>query len=525
MNIKKFHILSNVNTGKKIALVFLMFFISSSVLLTGMIKGISDIEEKYCSENENTVLSSTEQYISMSIENIVSIAKTIYTNNSLYSLLNTEYETPAEYYDALYHLKENNSLIITENQNIKKYTIYTDNSTIISGGNIIHLSNVRNEAWYQRFIELNKAMIVYCDDEKQSFSLIRKLDYDTINTGESYLKIDFNNAVIENYFDNLDFGGKLYVINGGVLIFSNTDAKSVRDIKITPEYKCHVKNYYTSELEYYAVESKHSIPEIISGNISYIIPFVVMFAVSAIISVFVIINITSRSKKFTMLLRSESELAKLESSFGGNDEIGRMFSECIMIFDKLQFSQREYNKCNDALEKSYSNSRCLLLQALHLDTKILCFEKYPIENNGIDFSVPVPIELEFKMLEKHLKNRKIKNYKVDMENFTDKISVLPFSVIMIADDLVHCSDEKIFISAYSDGKCLNISFKTDAEISSGKILKLRALFEDYPHQTDFDFHAGFIYNHYLRIKNYYENNVSIIINNDDDFCFTVIFVL
>jgi len=524
MNIGKFHILSNMNTGKKITVVFILFLISSALLLAGMIKGISDAEKKYHSENVSTVLNSTEQYIDSSIENIVAIAKTIYTNNSLYSFLNKKYQNPAEYYDSLYQLENNNSLIITENQIIKKYTIYTDNPTVMNGKNIASLSTVKNEKWYQRFHSLEKPLIIYGDKDTRSFSLIRVLDYEPIDTGECCLKIDFNNSIIENYFDNLDFYGKLYVISGGTLLFSNTDEENAEDINITTDYKCYVRNYYTAELEYYAFEQNHTLFQIIKENIYYILPFAVVFLISAIVSLSVIINITSRTKKFNSVLRSENELSKIKSAFGGNDEIGKMFSNCVMIFDKLQFKQRELKKCSDSLEKSYDNSRRLLLHALHLDIKNTCFKKYPMENPDLDFSVPVPVKTEFEMLRKHLKNRNI-NYEIKLDSISDEISVLPFSIIMTADDLIHSDNDSISVTASANSECLNISFRTTAEISSGKILKLRTLFEDYPHQTDFDFRPGFIYNNYRRIKNYYNSNVCASISSDDGFCLTLTFII
>lgn len=520
----KLHFLSNINISKKILIVFILIFLSSILLFLGTFKIILNSEEKYQSENENTILNSTEQYISASIENVVSIAKTIYTNNSIYSLLNKEYQTSAEYYDAFYQLQNNNSLIIAENQNVKNYTVYSDNPTILNGGNICRLSDVKSQDWYKRFCELDKSMIFYCDNQNQNFSLIRKLDYYTVTTGSCYLKIDLNTKIIDDYFNNLDFSGSLYVISGGVLIFSNTDEKTVDDINITPEYKCYVKNYYTSELEYYAREKNHSFFEIISSNISYFLPFIILFSISLILAVLVSADIVFRTKKFSKILRSDSLLAKTENSYGGKDELGRIFSNCINLFDRLQFQQREYKKSCDALNKSYDNSKRLLIQALNLDVKNVCIKKYPIENPDLDFSSPVPINLEFDMLKKHLVNKNL-NADISIEPMPEYISVLPFSVIMIADDLSPSGNEKLSISASLKNNSLSILFTSSADVSSGKILKLRAIFEDYPHQTDFDFSPGFYYNRYMRIKNYYGSNVNISISSDENFSLNLIYYI
>ena len=140
-NIKKYkkknkgNLISNIKINTKLILIFLIFVLSLSFVFIIMIRDLSKSDEKYKKEMEETTISAVEQYINTSIDNVVSIANTLYTNSTLYEFLNKNYDTSTEYYDAFYQIKKNNSLSVAESQNITKYTIYTENKTILSGGN------------------------------------------------------------------------------------------------------------------------------------------------------------------------------------------------------------------------------------------------------------------------------------------------------------------------------------------------------------------------------------------------------
>ena len=209
-NIKKYkkknkgNLISNIKINTKLILIFLIFVLSLSFVFIIMIRDLSKSDEKYKKEMEETTISAVEQYINTSIDNVVSIANTLYTNSTLYEFLNKNYDTSTEYYDAFYQIKKNNSLSVAESQNITKYTIYTENKTILSGGNFSSSLN-SSEEWYNYFVKANKPMIIYCDQQENKMSLIRKLDFYTLNSGNCYLKIDINLNLMHDYFNNINF--------------------------------------------------------------------------------------------------------------------------------------------------------------------------------------------------------------------------------------------------------------------------------------------------------------------------------
>ena len=201
---KKIGFISDMRADTRFLIIFISVIISICVAVVSAIVLVSTNHEDEKLQSEQTIIAASEQYIDTSIENIVAIAKTVYTNNTLYDFLNVDYATSADYYDAYYKMTENNSLIIAENNNIRKFTIYTDNKSILNGGNISNLEDVKKAEWYNDFINIKKDMIVYCDSENGYLSIIRKLDYYKIDTGDCLLKIDFNQKNLTQNFKDIE---------------------------------------------------------------------------------------------------------------------------------------------------------------------------------------------------------------------------------------------------------------------------------------------------------------------------------
>ena len=88
-NIKKYkkknkgNLISNIKINTKLILIFLIFVLSLSFVFIIMIRDLSKSDEKYKKEMEETTISAVEQYINTSIDNVVSIANTLYTNSTL----------------------------------------------------------------------------------------------------------------------------------------------------------------------------------------------------------------------------------------------------------------------------------------------------------------------------------------------------------------------------------------------------------------------------------------------------------
>lgn len=107
--------------------------------------------------------------ISNTISSIGETAKSIYTSKYINSFLMQEYESAPEYvltYQEFFkdHLLEN---ILGMNNLV--FTFYTDNETIVNGGKVNKIENIRETKAYQSLVEQKKSKgIFFVYDESRN---------------------------------------------------------------------------------------------------------------------------------------------------------------------------------------------------------------------------------------------------------------------------------------------------------------------------------------------------------------------
>ena len=218
---RRFAPFSNTPVGIKNAILVVMMLLAVLTIWGSMVRTIKLTQKEKYRQMEHTVVTASEQIVNLSVESAVSIAKNIYTNETIYDFLNEHYSSEAEYYAAYYPLQRNTALNIAETNIVKRCTIYTKNPTVLTGGGIKKLDTAVNDYWYKYFKELNKSTVLCIDQEKNEFILIRKLDYYNLETGDSYLCLELNSKVISEFADSLDFDGELYIMSGNHVLYTS----------------------------------------------------------------------------------------------------------------------------------------------------------------------------------------------------------------------------------------------------------------------------------------------------------------
>lgn len=483
-----------------------MSILASVVVIIAMIKGIYNSQEKKHDEMQKTIVTASEQLMEMTIESGVNIAKSIYINENIYTFLNTEYSSSSDYYDAFYNLKHNNPMSIADTNIINDYIVYTENSTILTGGNISSFTPVLDSEWYHEYKKLDKPMILYIDSETDTVSIIRRLDFQSLKTGESCLKLDLNMNLLRNYCDTLDFNGELYIINGGSLIYSNIPDITIENTGINPEFECYIKNYYTADIEYYAFEKRTPVTTFIHENILFIIIFVVIIAVAFITGNFFTYDIKKRIQHISEMLTGE---IRLKHSRNGKDEIGELLDICIKFSEKLAARNSDYRRTNEEFIETNSRYNELFATAMRLDAELNIFEKYPEVCQR--YSKYITFEEETENIRQITQN-------INSSGKTD-IKIPAYSLMMIADDL---SDDSLSIDIDKSNDNADIIFRRSIIPESAKILKLYAIFEDSNITDEYSFSQDNPYNAYIRLIHCFGDKLSVEINNKNNFTLHII---
>lgn len=514
----KLNYILNMNRKTRINLIILILITLSAVFDLIVVKNIIDSEKKHKAEIEQTVVTASEQYINFFIENVVAIGKNIYTNSNIYDFLDKNYDSALEYYDAFYELESNNYLMPAENSGIKKCTVYTDNPTVLNGGNIMNLSSFKNEKWYTQFQKLSKPMILFCNKDTKSFSIIRKLDYYNLQTGECYLRLDLNSDTIKETLSKFEFKGKLYIMSDGVLFYSNQSDVQDDDVDISQDYICYTQNYYSADMEFFAYSENNSFPDSIRQNFIIELIFLIILAADIFMLYFIIKSYIVRINKSVRFYEENRSFAGLPKEYIGNDDLGHLYMHCISLSDKLTLKQHEYERCRDILIKRSSSVNELLISALSLDSVNSFVMKYPSDKYIYgDFTQRIPLEKEFEILyslEKYgMKVSVDKN--IDCEN----LFILPFSLAGTAAYFLEYDKNTELNIECCDGFLMS-DIKISCKLPQSKALKFHAVFEN-SFQQEISFINGYEFNPFIRLKKYYSSGVSEIISEEDGFRLTI----
>lgn len=478
-----------------------MSILSSVVIIIAMVNGIYNSQEQKHDEMQKTIVTASEQLMEMTVESGVNIAKSIYINENIYDFLNTEYSSSSDYYDAFYNLKNNNPMSIADTNIINDYIVYTENPTILTGGSISSFTPALNSDWYHEYKKLDKPMILYIDSETDTVSIIRRLDFQSLKTGESCLKLDLNMNLLRNYCDALDFNGELYIINGGSLIYSNIPDVTIENTGINPEFECYIKNYYTADIEYYAYEKRIPVITFIHENLLFIILFIVILAITLIIGKLFTYDIKKRIQNISEMITSEIHLKHFRN---GKDEIGELLDMFIKFSEKLAARNSDYRRTNEEFIETSSRYNELFATAMRLDAELAISEKYPEICRRYS---------KYMTFEEETENIRRVTQNVISSGTTD-IKIPAYSLMMIAEDL---SDESLSVDINKNHDSADIIFRRNIIPEPAKILRLHAIFEDSNITDQYSFSQNNPYNAYIRLIHCFGNRLSTEINNRNNF--------
>ena len=118
-------------------------------------------------------------------------------------------------------------------------TLYTDNSTIVSGGTVRNLDLIRESGWYRDLNEKGTEQMLYFAYEpevsgavmhpERHVYFVRKMNYYGGGQSEKLFKIEMDYSTINKNLQNLNYDTPVYICHEGKIIFSNRDGENIGD--------------------------------------------------------------------------------------------------------------------------------------------------------------------------------------------------------------------------------------------------------------------------------------------------------
>ena len=498
-------------------LVFLLIM-AVLILCTVTVRTISATQQDKYKRMEDTAVTAAEQIMNMSVETAVSIAKNIYTNEAIYEFLNTRFASASSYYETYYPLQQNTAMNLAETNIVKRCTIYTENPTILTGGNIQKLEPAKTSFWYQAFQRMGKPTILCINPDTASLVLIRKLDYHSLVTGDSYVCLEMNNTIMGQFVENLGFEGELYVLSGSNLLYSSQDSvKSVDDVQITTDYECITRNYYTVDIEFYSRAVRRSWADHLQENRWLLIGLAVVLLFIIVFSFMMLFNIRKRINSVTAQYAQDGTITGLEKGKNGKDEVGQLLDVCSEIAKHIEDKGDESQKNADTLMRQSSAYNALFMTAMRQDAELAVAERMPdlrVEKSA----AMVPLEKELELLKKAASKL---GARINAEEIPEDKWIVPaYSLLLIADDVFRrYIDPSLTVTSLDD--TAYITFESPKTPKVKDMLKLRAIFEDSNISEVYDFNRSYRFNPYMRLKACLGSDANIEITDRNMFRLTL----
>ncbi len=494
----------------KFLIVDALIILSISSAFITAVRTISATSREKGKRSESAVITASEQIMDMGIESAVSIAKSIYSNEAIYSFLDHIYESTSEYYEAFYPLQQNTAMGISDFNIVKECTIYTDNPSVLTGGNVKQLEKYKSSSWYKNYRKLNKSILLSIDPKTGVLTLVRKLDYNNISTGESFICLDFNMSMLADYFDHLGYDGELYIVSGGSLIYSsNDDIKSAEDIEITPNFGCISRNYYSVDIEYYSSEAKSNFMKHLFSNKMFMFSNWITLILIGVISVLMSHGIKKRADDALAEYTDTGSILSLRDSDNGRDEFGQILDICGAMSERLSNKGNEFKQSSDSLIQKSFEFDSLFTIAMKLDAELSLRDRYPeIVKKISDETIPLSKEFGFIRKIAAIHSAEVEISAPQQDNF-----FIPACSISLISDVVFRSFTNVTVSIKLENSLLTVGFTSPASPPHSFPLKLKAIFEENQVTDEYSFTRDYKFNPFLRIKHCFGSNADLKIQD------------
>ena len=208
-----------------IACILLPLVITDSIIVYIVIRS-EKISQYSAMEN---AANAVKYGLSNAVEQAAGFAKKIYMNKHINEFLDKEYKDAYDYVTSYYNFFKGINIKDTSGQDYVKITMYSDNDTIINGGEFARISRDYGSGWYKYFKETGLPQIVLFDyditkspavEPKRKLMFIKKLDFFD-KKREKLLVIEMDYSSLARYLKRMNYPMDIFICCNGKIVLSN----------------------------------------------------------------------------------------------------------------------------------------------------------------------------------------------------------------------------------------------------------------------------------------------------------------
>lgn len=408
--------------------------------------------------------------ISSVVNNAGEMAKTIYTSRYIDDFLSRKYDTSAQYIMEYQEFFKDTLLENLLGMNQIVFTMYTNNDTIVKGGKVGNIEDLKETQAYQKLNQSGETkgfFFVYDKNrsgtaEERKVVFLQKLDFFS-GDQEKMLQLEFDYGNMMRTLQKMNFDNEVLICEENQIVLSNTKHGSTGsdfeelDDKIKKGYHQTV-NLYGTELEVYVRRTGENAIANIAHNLPSILLLILINAILPFFFVHILNHsLTKRITELNEVFKSvDSEQLVPMRHEGGKDEIGSMI--------------RSYNRMaartNELIQTVYKNK--LVEQEMLVSRK---------NAELLALHSQINPHFLFNALESIRMHSILKNEN-ETADMVEKLAVMQRQYVEWGEDSVTIEQEVEFVKAYLAlqkyrfGERLSYQIEIDEECRKRKVPKL-----------------------------------------------------
>ncbi|WP_347996011.1 sensor histidine kinase [uncultured Eubacterium sp.] len=463
--------LDNISIKKKFMQIYIFCVLVPLIITDSVVLYIAGSMESQRQAHEMANIASTVSYnISTLVENAGEIAKSMYTNKRVDSFLAKQYESTSDYYAEYQKFFQDSTLENVLGMNQILFTMYTDNPTVIKGGKIDNMSNLKKtavyEAWKNRgeneglfFVYESKG---YANSYRRKVILLQNLDFFSQDQ-EKMLKIEFDYNSMMRMLRKMNYDNEILICQGDEIVLSNGSFSGVGKNfdRITVQQKMGYKQSFVlhgAQLDIYVLKREHGIWERIARALP-LLGFLVIINVVLPMGFVLLLNhsFTKRVRGLSKVFQSvNGEYLVQMAHEEGRDEIGSM----------IRNYNRMVRRTNELIQTVYKNKI--------KEQEILVGRK---NAELLALQSQINPHFLFNALES-IRMRSLLKKENETADMVEKLAIMQRQYVDWGNDSVRIEQELEFVKAYLSlqkyrfGERLNYQLDIDPECEQIRIPKL-----------------------------------------------------
>lgn len=354
--------MDNYELKKKMYFLFLFCVLFPLIVTDSVIVyNFLDAERSQRKHEMENISNAVEYSFYNNIDSVARIAKSIYMNKSIDEFLSREYENPLDYVTGYQSFIKDTMLDDSFGLDNTRIRMYSDNETIVNGGEFARLDTIKDTPWYQYMTESGKEQFLYFYyydgvnsplEAKRKTIFVRRLNFYSNSKMEKIVTLEMDYSKMVRDLVEMNYDVPIFICLDNKILLSNkgysnvgtdfTDFQMEKEVAYTK-----TMSLYGMELQIHILQTNGMIVTEIVNNL----PILMMLLMINIVLPIILMAEINRS--FT------SRIRKLGEAFERVDDERLTMLDDIQGQDEIGSLMRNYNRMviriNDLIQTVYKD--------------------------------------------------------------------------------------------------------------------------------------------------------------------------